>query len=137
MMGACVLFAQRLCCSNTCSCYSVASFIYYLEWIYLLASLTDFAEVEKEAGVRVYPMYVVCRVVFAVVVFIYLRSLVQLVLVVGLVWLSIGYIYLSAVRPLTSGVPGPRGLFRRPRRSAAISVELVLLGALAPLTEQH
>ena len=32
-------------------------FVYYLEWIYLLASLTDFAEVE--VGVRVYPVYVV------------------------------------------------------------------------------
>ena len=53
MMGACVLFAAL--CSNMQLLF--CCFVCYLEWIYLLASLTDFAEVE--VVVCVYPVYVV------------------------------------------------------------------------------
>jgi hypothetical protein len=53
MMGACVLFAAL--CSNMQLLF--CCFVCYPERIYLLAGLTDFAEVE--AGVCVYPVYVV------------------------------------------------------------------------------
>jgi hypothetical protein len=76
MMGACVTFAAL--CSNMQLLF--CCFVCYLEWIYLLASLTDFAEVE--VGVCMYGVF--CSRV-------HLRSLFQLVLVVGLVWL---YLYM-------------------------------------------
>jgi hypothetical protein len=50
MMGACVLFAAL--CSNMQLLF--CCFVCYLERIYLLASFTDFAEVEVE--VCVYPV---------------------------------------------------------------------------------
>jgi hypothetical protein len=53
MMRACVLFAAL--CSDMQLLF--CCFVCYLEWIYLLASFTDSAEVE--VGVCVYPVYVV------------------------------------------------------------------------------
>jgi hypothetical protein len=82
-MGACVLFAAL--CSNMQLLF--CCFVCYLEWMYLLAS-------QRFRGGRGGGVCVprVCRVVFERCSLVHLRSLFQLVLVVGLVWL---YIYIE------------------------------------------